>query len=131
MKCKLTNVRFLSDVGSPDTLSHRFQEAGFEVTPIAIRNGLIAIDRVNMSVIVPFRSFCSFIKLTHSKVRLLLASGEELKRPCYFSRNEILLEIRHKLVCDAFFSPIYSTFLSSTQSDCLFMNCHEVSLQPL
>lgn len=25
-----------------------FQEAGFEVTPIAIRNGLIAIDRVNM-----------------------------------------------------------------------------------
>jgi Protein of unknown function (DUF3419) len=111
-------------------IGDRFQQAGFEVTPVAIRTGSIAIDRVNMSVMVHSEAF-TLLNLDPFKVRLLLASSKRLKRTCYFSRNKIFLEIRHKLLCDAFFPPVYRTLLSGAQSDCLFMDCYEMSLQPL
>jgi betaine lipid synthase len=38
-------------------MGDRFQQAGFEVTPVAIRTGSIAIDRVNMSVTFHSKAF--------------------------------------------------------------------------
>lgn len=49
----------------------------------------------------------------------------------YLLRSKVFLEIHRKLVCDAFFPPIYCTFLGGAQCDGLFMNCYEVALQPL